>query len=182
MLVISFTLAREGAKTTVRNLVDERLSDVLIIKIIHEGRHINMPGPDVEICYGDRIIAMGTKERLENFLILLRQSEGIDTPSRDPMTMRQYIYSEMHQKLEPEDQLMCCIVPIEWGGPFTGVSIKNSGFKEKYGGFIIGLERNNLAVPDPHINSIMMEGDIIWTLGDKSMADKLLQDGLLSEK
>ena len=180
--VVRFGLVEESSGVTVRNLVDERLSDVLIIKIVRDGKHINMPGPDEIILPGDKVYAMGTQERLDIFLMMLEQAEHIKEPERDPVPIRRYFYSEMHQKLPPEDQIMCCIVPVEWDGPLKGVSIKNSGFKEKYGGFIIGLERHNLAIPDPHIETIMEEGDIIWTLGDHEMADKLLKDGLLTEK
>ena len=183
MHVVEFGLVDTVEPTTVRLLVDERLSDVLIIKIEREnGEHINVPGPEDEIRPGDRVTAMGTEEKLGNFLIMLEHAEHINTPERPPETLREYIYGEVHQKIEPKDQIMCCIVPVEWDSPLAGKSIRNSGFKDEYGGFIIGLERHNLAIPDPHIDSVVEVDDIVWTLGGQTMADKLIRDGLISEK
>ena len=180
--VVEFGLVEGEKTTTVRLLVDEWLSDVLIIKIVKDGRHVNMPGPDEVISPGDIVTAMGTETNLENYLMVLEKAEHIKEPEKQPISIREYAYNEVSQKIPPEDQIMCCIVPVEWDGPLVGKSIKNSGFKEKYGGFIIGLERHNLAIPYPHIDSILEQDDILWTLGDQQMSDLLIKDGLLTER
>ena len=77
--------------------------------------------------------------------------------------------------------IMLCVIGAEKDTPFIGKSIRNSGFHETYGGFIIAVERNNLSVASPHIDIVIEEGDILWAIGDKNMADKLLEDGLMDE-
>ena len=191
LYVVEFGLTDPGFCTTVRLMHETRMADARIIKIVRGGDaeqggkkkrdYINMPGPDEEICTGDVITAMGRKDKLENYLLLLEQDENIDTPEDEPVTLREYVYGEVFRRVPAEEQIMLCAIPVEKETEFAGRSIKNSMFKETYGGFVIGLERGDLSIPDPHIDVVLEPGDVIWAIGDQSMADKLLSDGLLDD-
>ena len=39
---------------------------------------------------------------------------------------------------------------------------------------ILGLQRNRLPIAQPDINMTLQNGDLIWILGTKTMAGKLL--------
>ncbi len=179
MYVVEFALTHPGLNTTVRELHDTRMLDTLIIKISRDGQTIKMPGPDEKILEGDVITVLGRKDKLENYIMALSQSDDINEPDSMPVTLREYVYGEVFSRVPPEDQIMLCVISVDKDTPFAGKSIKNSEFKETYGGFIIAIERGDLSIPDPSIEMIMEDGDVVWALGDKSMADKLLQDGLM---
>lgn len=181
LYVVSFNLTGTEFCTTVRSLNETRMADARIIKIVRSGGCINMPGPDEEICTGDVITVMGRKDKLENYLLLMEQEENIDAPEREPVTLREFAYGEVFDRVPAEEQIMLCVIPIEKDTPFAGKSIRNSLFKESYDGFIIGLERDDFSIPDPHIDVVMEPGDIVWAIGDQSMADKLLADGLMDD-
>lgn len=181
LYVVEFGMDQPGICTSIRMLHDTRMVDARIIKIIREGKHINMPGPDEEMCTGDVITAMGRRDKLENYLMILESAEHIRQPEEKPMTLREYVYREIFAKVPPEDQIMLCVIPVGKDTPFAGKSIRNSEFKDSYGGFIIALERDNLSIPDPDIGAVIEEGDIVWAIGTKRMADKLLSDGLMEE-
>ena len=181
LYVVEFGMEPNESFTTVRELHEQRMVDARIIKIVRDGVHINMPGPEEEMRPGDLITAMGRKDKLENYILVLRSEEQIKSPEEEPVTLRGYVYGEIFRKVAPEDQIMLCVIPVNSDTPFAGKSIRNSGFKDKYGGFIIGLERDNLSIADPHIDAVMEVGDVVWAIGNKSMADKLLEDGLMSD-
>lgn len=181
LYVVEFGMNQPGICTSIRMLHDTRMVDARIIKIVRDGKHINMPGPDEEMCTGDIITAMGRRDKLENYLMILEKAEHISDPEEKPVTLREFVYGEIFAKVRPEDQIMLCVIPVDKETPFVGKSIRNSGFKDSYGGFIIALERDNLSIPDPDIGAVIEEGDIVWAIGDQSMADKLLADGLMEE-
>lgn len=63
--------------------------------------------------------------------------------------------------------------------PFLRKSIKNSRMREKYRGTIIGIERGNLTIISPDKETIIMQGDLIWALGSKTMADTMIKSDVL---
>ena len=76
---------------------------------------------------------------------------------------------------------MCVAVPVKKEYFFADKTIKTSEFRNRYKGFIVGLEKNNLPIIDPSINTIIEKGDIMWVLGTAEMAEMMLEDGLLDE-
>ena len=52
-------------------------------------------------------------------------------------------------------------------------------FKKDYKGFIIGIERDNLPIINPDVDTIIETGDLLWVIGTRAMADELLLSGVL---
>lgn len=76
-------------------------------------------------------------------------------------------------------QLLCCGVNLEREMPQQGKSIRDSGIKEEWSAFLIGLEREFLPIPNPDPNLNLRAGDILWVMGSQDMASKLMRMGLL---
>ena len=58
---------------------------------------------------------------------------------------------------------------------------EKSGFTENYEGIILGVERNLLPVVSPNKDFVILENDIMWTLGAQNMLDAMVRAGLLEE-
>ena len=95
------------------------------------------------------------------------------------ITLREYMHRQIFDEIDPKDQIICCAMPITKESGFVRKSIKDSGFRARYGGFIIGLQRGNLPIIGPDKNLEIEDGDILWALGTEAMTDLLIQDGLL---
>jgi len=181
LFAVEFTLLDAGEHNTVEELYHSRMFHVMAARIIRDGKNINMPMPHEKIFKGDRIQVISSREQLEAYLLVLEKDEHIREPEEPMITLKEYICVQTARGIEPEEQIMCCAVEAEKGSSFIRKSIKSSGFRNKYGGFIVAVERGNLPMIDPSIKTVIEEGDILWVLGTQNTADRLLHDGLLEE-
>ena len=51
--------------------------------------------------------------------------------------------------------------------------------EKDYKGFIIGIERDNLPIINPDVDTMIETGDLLWVIGTRAMADELLLSGVL---
>lgn len=54
-----------------------------------------------------------------------------------------------------------------------GVSIRDSGVRERTSGMVIGIERNNQRLLNPDSSTVLDWGDIIWIVGDRNKIQAL---------
>lgn len=54
-----------------------------------------------------------------------------------------------------------------------GVSIRDSGLRERTNGLVIGIERNNERILNPDSNTVFDWGDIVWIVGERSKIQNL---------
>jgi len=181
LFIVEFEMTRAGCCSTLDELYDSRMFDVVIIKIIRNGRHINLPGPEEKLYDGDILHAISSRVQLEAYMIHLENEEHTQAPEEPMVTLKEYIYGQTFHEVSPEDQIMCSAVKIKKDSAFLKKSIKNSGFRRMYRGFIVAIERGNLPIIDPHVGTVIEEGDILWIIGIQETADLLLRDGLLEE-
>ena len=139
---------------------------VNVIKIVRGRKQINMPSADYVTASGEKIFVLGEKEKLR----LLRQSLGMQDLAMP--TLREYIASQE----EGDKALYSYALDIEKGSAFEGHSIKDSGIRENYDCMVLGLQRENLPLAQPDVNMVMQSGDLVWILGTRTMADKVLKE------
>lgn len=77
--------------------------------------------------------------------------------------------------------LLCAAIPIDRDSEFARKSIGDSNFMGNYEGIILGVERNMLPVTSPNKDFVILENDIMWTLGAQNMLDALVRAGLLED-
>jgi len=63
---------------------------------------------------------------------------------------------------------------------FCNKTIQLSKIKEKYYGFVIGIDRDALSIIGPNKNTQILEGDVLWVLGHQRTLDKFLKEGILN--
>jgi len=150
---------------------------VSIIKIIRGKEHMNIPNGDVSLLAGDKLVAMGSRKDLENFCAM-QSADGV-RPVKGALlrTLKDYIES---QETGPKaHQLLCVGVELEKEMPQAGRPLRDSGIKEDWKAFLIGLERDLLPIPNPDKNLTLRQGDLLWVMGSQEMAAALMQRGLL---
>lgn len=132
-------------------------------------KHINIPDGGAEILKNDRIYVVGEAGAIHVLCLGL----GINEDGKLP-TLREFIDGEHGE----EGDIYSYALNVERDSPFAGNPIKNSRIREDYDCIILGLQRSKLPIVQPDINMIIQPGDLIWILGTKTMAGKLLQEKL----
>lgn len=140
---------------------------VNVIRVLRGKKHLNMPSGNVELREGDRMLMIGRREDLR----ALRLS--LNLPENDPPTLRSF--TENHE--EDASHLYATVIPVEKASELQGKSIRTSGLREKYDCMILGLQRNRLPILQPDVNMTIQTDDLVWVLGTRKMAAKLLAGG-----
>lgn len=141
-----------------------------------------MPNSKQRVFKGDVVHAIGTKTEIEACLLMMEKADHIKEPSEPMVTLREYIYGQVFYEIEPEKQIICCPIKVESDSEMKKKSIKNSGFRARYKGLIVGIERRALPIINPDLETIIEEGDMLWVVGTQKMADKLLKADYLDEE
>ncbi|MBQ9686987.1 MAG: cation:proton antiporter [Oscillospiraceae bacterium] len=140
---------------------------VNIIRLVHGRRRRNMPSGRVTLMGGDTATVIGTQENLRS----LRLALGLE-PREDTPTLRAFIAAQD----ESDANLYSYALPIEKGSALDGSTIKASAIRENYDCMVLGLQRDNLPLVQPDINMVMQSGDLVWILGTRTMAAKVLAE------
>lgn len=180
--VVEFKVIETVRENTILEFCQSRMFHVTIIKVIRDGKHVVMPNGKYRLMEGDMIHAIGTKNEIEACILMLEKAAHIQEPEEPMVTLREYIYGQIFREIEPEKQVICCPIQIESGSSLIKKSIKNSGFRPKYKGHILGIERGKLPILNPDINMVIEEGDLLWVIGTQKMANSLLQADFLDEE
>ena len=182
LLVAEFQVTDASEHRTIYEFSSSRAFQVEIIKIIRGDKRINMPKADEMVLAGDILHMMGTHDEIESCMMLLEREDCIEYTDRPDVSLKDYLYAQTFHGIEPEQQLICCPIRIESDSEFLRKSIKNSGIRSRYRGTVIGIERDNLPIPNPDIETIIQKGDMIWVLGSQRMAEALIKGGVLKHK
>lgn len=178
MWMLMFKVVDHPEHANVMALGNSNYYHVTVAKIVRDGKRIIMPGPEEEIRKGDELHVLGTRAEIDACLLMLQKTHTVADLDEDPLTLKDYIYAQVFEKIEPEDQLICVPVKVEAGSFMDRKMIKYCQFRERYKGYIIGVERSDLDLVNPDINTELEAGDLIWAIGSQTMADRLLKSGL----
>ncbi len=181
LFVAEFQVIDTVENKTIYDFARSRAFQVTIIKIIRGNQYINMPSASERVQEGDILHMLGTEHEIETCMMLLEKEKCIEYTERDDVRLKDYIYSQTFYGIKPEQQLICCPISVDSGSEFLRKSIKNSGLREKYRGTIIGIERGNLPIINPDIDTLIQQGDLLWVLGSKRMADYLIKGDVLHD-
>lgn len=180
--ICEIEITSEPKRATVKELAGNKYLGILVIKILRDGLHINMPDGDVDIQKGDVLHILGTEDDIEAFMLVLERTSSMEMIGEETVTLKEYIYSQVFDGVSAENQIVCCPVPVKKDSTFNRKSIKTCNFRRDYKGFIIGIERGNLPILNPDIDTIIETDDLLWVIGTRAMADELLLSGILEIK
>ena len=146
---------------------------VNVVQIRRGKKRLFMPSGNAELRAGDKLLLVGRSEDLRS----LRLSLGLPEDEALP-TLRAFT--------EAEDEgvsngFYATVIPVERDSELSGKSIRSCGLREKYDCMVLGLQRNKLPILQPDVNMTIQPGDIVWILGTRRMAEKLLAGGFSEE-
>ncbi len=142
--------------------------NVNVIRVLRGKKHLDMPSGHVELRQGDRLLVIGKREDLR----ALRLSLGLPEDPNPP-TLRAFT----REQGEENPELFAAVIPVKSAYELQGKSIRASGLREKYDCMILGLQRDKLPILQPDVNMTMQPEDLVWVLGTRRMAERLLAGG-----
>lgn len=168
------------AGKSLRELDWGRRDHVHIIQIWRAGRHWNVPEGNWTLRGGDRLAVMGSPRQVENFC---RQQARYGAEQIGPMRpLRDYVAMQGAEDCaDCTGQLLCYGIHLDRSMPQVGKSVRDSGIKTDWSAILIGLERDLLPMPAPDPSLTLRAGDLLWVMGSREMAAKLLDLGLLDQ-
>ena len=172
LFVQTFDVGEAQAGRSLLKLDWGRRFSVNIVQITRGKRHLFMPSGNAELRAGDRLLLIGRAEDLRS----LRLSLGMDE-SDPPPTLRAFTEAQD----EAANPFYATVIPVERGSELAGKNIRSSGLRERYDCLVLGLQRNGLPILQPDVNMTVQPGDMIWILGTRRMAEKLLAGGFSEE-
>lgn len=181
LFVAEFQVTDTFENKTIYDFAKSRAFQVTIIKIIRGDQYINMPSAAQQVQEGDILHMLGTEHEIETCMLLLEKEDCIEYTERDDVMLKDYIYGQTFYGIKREQQLICCPISVDAGSEFLRKSIKNCGLREKYRGTVIGIERGDLPIINPDIDTLIQQGDLLWVLGGKRMADYLIKGDVLHD-
>ena len=161
--VLSFQYEQQGG--TLKELGWGKRFGVNVIKIVRGKRHINIPSGDAALHSGDTVYILGEPAELRNLCLDL----GIAEPAELP-TLREFIAAE---DSDP-DALYSYAISVDKGSELAGKTVRGSGIRDNYDCMVLDLQRSRLPIAQPDVNMQIQNGDLVWVLGAKVMAGKLL--------
>lgn len=133
---------------------------IMVSSIIRGGIRHNIPTADMQVYPGDRLEVIGNDEQLKDFAG--KMSEAVETMD---------IFPEQHAM-----QLKC--ISVNAASPLYGVSIRESGLRNKYRCMIVGFEegKETLGLPSP--SRRFHDGDLVWLVGERDSLKKLIDENV----
>jgi len=103
----------------------------------------------------DHIGIIGTDEQMQVFKPVFDATELID-----------------ENEYNIEDIIVQKLVVNEYN-KLKGLTVRNSGIRERTNGLIIGIERNKERILNPNSNTVFEWGDVVWIVGERKKIQKL---------
>ena len=123
----------------------------ITVVYIKRGEHlIYAPGPNSKLLPFDHIGIIASDEQIQNFKPIFETKESFEDENYN-------VEDIVVEKFAVNDH-----------DYLNGVSIKDSGIREKTNGMIIGIERNRERMMNPNPDIILQDHDIIWIVGESS--------------
>ena len=181
LFIAEFRVIDTDDRKTIFDFASDPSFRVTIVRIIRDGKSINMPTKDEEVRKGDILHMLGTQDEVDACTMLLEEDQCIEYTERKDMRLKEYIAGQAFYDVPEERQLVCLPLHIDGDSPFARKSIKNCGIRSEYGATIIGIERGDLPIINPDIETIIGKGDILWLMGGDNMVKWMIEDDLLRE-
>ncbi len=145
---------------TLKELNYRQKYGVSVVSIIRGEYRINIPGGEERLYPFDKVIAVGTDKELEDF----RQ----DITARNQRNKK-----EMAAKYQGDVSMEQ--FAIEAGSKLIGLTIRQSGIRDRATCLVIGIERGDRSLMNPTPDTVFEEGDIVWIVGERSKLFRLAE-------
>ena len=169
LFVEEVEIGEAQAGKDLRQLDWGRTFSVNAVQIRRGRRRLFMPAANAELRAGDRLLLIGRREDLRSLRMSLGLDENVELP-----TLRAYTEAQD----ETAEPFYATAIPVGRDSELSGRSIRSCGLRQKYDCMILGLQREKLPILQPDVNMTIQQGDLVWILGTRRMAEKLLAGDL----
>ncbi len=145
-----------GGKTLAELNLGKRFG-IQVVSLLRGGLRINIPKGSDRIFPQDRIQVIGSDSDLEEFGKHLKAS-AIDL--------------EDDRYHNGETVLKC--VPVTGISPFLGLTLRDSGIRDRYHCLVAGVEKADGTLHSPTATLPFEEGDILWIVGEKEDVERVM--------
>lgn len=106
----------------------------------------------------DELGVIGTDEQLQAFkpIIDYKINEEDENADKDNIALQKIVVDE-HTLLK-------------------GLTIRESGIREKTSGLVVGIERDGQRILNPESHTVLQWNDIVWIVGDRKKILELVKD------
>ncbi len=118
---------------------------VNIVKIMRGSRVINIPSADEFLYPADEILAVGTKKQVDAFKLSLEQDLTLPESGGNAVDVESFTVTD---------------ASLLAGKSLKTVDMRNSGC------MLIGIERGEETYMNPEPDMVMLEGDVVWLVGE----------------
>lgn len=149
---------------TLKELNFRQKCNVNIVTIIRGDRRINIPGGNERIYPLDKLVIVGSDDDIQHF--------------------HQYIAERYHKAdqkrlREKADEMNIEQFTIAEDSPLTGLSIHESGIRDKAKCLVIGIERGDTSIKNPPPATVFEQGDTVWIVGERQKVIRLSEGEIL---
>ena len=172
LLVQELDVTDAQAGRTLRQLDWGNRFSVNVVLIQRGRKQLFMPSGNAELREGDRLLLLGRAEDLRSLRLSLGLDEEMDLP-----TLRAFTEAQE----QGEAAFYSTAISVARDSELSGKTIRTSGLREKYDCMVLGLQRMGLPILQPDVNMTIQNGDLVWILGTKRMAERLLAGGFAED-
>lgn len=143
-----------AGKTLLELAIREKIG--VNIAMIKRGDSYTLLAPSrfEKIYPGDQMFVIGTDEQLDAFKLFIQPDD-------------------MAQKLDEQHEVVLKKINISEGSPLIGLSIRESGVREKTNGLVVGVERGGRRMLNPESTLVFELKDKVWIVGDAELIENL---------
>jgi len=127
-----------------------------IVYIKRGEKIIHTPGRNNRLLPFDRVGVLATDEQIAAFKPVFDAREVFET---DDTTI---------------DDIVLQKVLVDEHTQLRGLTIHNSGIREKTNGLVVGIEKDKERILNPESSTLLEWGDIIWIVGDRKKLQQLI--------
>ena len=131
-----------------------------VASVLRGHTRINIPSASTLVLPGDRLQVIGSDQQLAAF------GQALDNQTA----------KATHETATDTNEMKLGRLYLDFGSPFAGTTIKDSGIRDDYHCLIVGIETegdNELQSPNP--DQRLHIGNIIWVVGEEADLTKLEQ-------
>lgn len=122
-------------------------------------RMIYAPGAKERLYPLDELGVIGTDEQLQSFKPVIDSKNGADDADAED------INDIALQKIVVDEHTL-----------LKGLTIRESGIREKTSGLVVGIERDGQRILNPESQTVLEWNDIVWIVGDRKKIQELVKD------
>jgi len=140
-----------NASCSGKSLLELRWREAIGINVVLIKRGdlpIAAPGKEQRIFPGDQLLVLGTDHQIQRLKASIR-------PHKRMVEERGITDVTLHKHY------------IDHDSPLKGMSIRQTGLREKAGALVVGIERNNERLLNPESELVLQEGDTVFIVGNK---------------